>query len=301
MDIGEALSPPAAAAAVVPGEAGPTVPRMVLGMRLRQLREARGVSQGTAGEAIRASRSKVCRLELGRTSCKLRDIADLLELYGVTDEAELAVLLGLAEQANTPGWWQPYGDLLPEGMNAYVGMEQAARVIRGYDVQTVPVLLRTAAYTRAVAARLHPQARPREIERRVELVMRRQRILHRPGPARLWTVLDEAALCRPVGGAEVMRAQLRKLIRMCALPHVTVQILPFSRGAHSGLGGPLTLLRLPGDQLPDAVCLEQHGTVSVQERRPGADRYWDTVNRLAVEAEVPEETPAILHRLLNRL
>ena len=281
--------------------AGPAVPRMVLGMRLRRLREARSISQEEAGQAIRASHSKICRLELGRTGFKPRDVTDLLTLYGVIDEAERATLMQLAEQANTPGWWQPYGDMLPDGMHTYLGMEQSASVIRSYDVQVVPPLLQTAAYARAVISLTHRRASRQEIERRVELCLGRQGVLHRPEPVQLWAVIDEAALRRPIGGVTVMREQLRRLIEVCALPHVTVQILPFGGGGHAGLGGPLTLMRLPCEQLPDMVYLEQLAAVALLDRKPDSDRYWDIINQLAVDAELPENTPETLRSALDAL
>ncbi|GGW82292.1 helix-turn-helix domain-containing protein [Streptomyces lomondensis] len=279
--------------------AGPMVPRLALGARLRGLREERGVSRADAGHVIRASSSKISRMEAGRHGFKLRDVADLLTLYGVTDEAERATLLALAEQANTPAWWRYYSDVVPTWMQTYLGGEQAASLIRCYQVQRVPGLLQTADYARAAIRLAHPDAGPGEIDRRVALRMTRQRILHREPPAQLWAVLDEAALRRPVGGIRVMRAQLRHLIEMCRLPQVTVQILPFLAGGHAAEGGPVTILRLPGGQLPDVVYLEKLTTALYPDRPAEIERYWDAMNRLVVEAESPDETPTILHRLLQ--
>ncbi|WP_165988597.1 helix-turn-helix transcriptional regulator [Streptomyces sp. YIM 98790] len=281
--------------------AGPTLPRLVLGARLRRLREAGRISWEAAGEVIRASHSKICRLELGRTGFKLRDLADLLDLYGVTDEAERATLLELAEQANTPGWWQSYADVVPDWLHGYLGAEQAASVIRSYEVQFVPGLLQTADYARAVIRLGHGDARPREIDRRVELRMRRQHILRGRRPVRLWAVIDEAALRRPIGGPETMRGQLRHLAEISRLPHVTVQVLPFSAGGHPAAGGPVTLLRLPGERLPDVVYLEQLTTAVYLDRPADTHPYWDVVNRLAVEAACPEESRQIIGRITDGL
>lgn len=301
MSATEIDSPATADPASIGSDAGPTVPRMILGMRLRQLREVQCVSQHAAAEAIRASRSKICRLELGRTGSKPRDIADLLTLYGVTDEAERAMLLELAGQANLPGWWQPYSELLPDGMSTVLGMEQSAQVIRSYDAQLVPALLQSADYARAEIELTHRGAAPRDISRRVELRLRRQQVLHRSRPVQFWAVIDEAALRRAVGGPDVMRAQLTLLSELAALPHITVQILPFSAGGHSGLGGSLTLLRLPGEQLPDLVYLEQVGTAALLDRKADSDHYWDIVNHLAVEADLPEDTGRTLGRLISEI
>ncbi|GGY45604.1 helix-turn-helix domain-containing protein [Streptomyces djakartensis] len=279
--------------------AGPMVPRLALGARLRRLREERGIGRAEAGHVIRSSASKISRMEGGRHGFKLRDVADLLTLYGVTDEAERATLMALAEQANTHAWWQYYSDVVPVWMQAYLGAEQAASVIRCFRVQRVPGLLQTADYARAAIRLAHPDAGADEIDRRVALRMTRQRVLRRRPATRLWAVIDEAALRRPVGGPEVMRAQLRHLIDICRLPQVTVQILPFHSGGHAAEGGPVTILRLPGGELPDVVYLEQLTTALYPDRPADIERYWDAMNRLVVEAESPDETPTFLHRVLQ--
>jgi transcriptional regulator with XRE-family HTH domain len=280
-------------------QAGPTVVRMLVGTRLRALREARGITREDAGYAIRASHSKISRLELGRTSFKGRDVADLLTLYGVTDEAERATLLALAEQANTPGWWQRYSDVVPAWFEAYLGLEQAASVIRTYEVQFVPGLLQTPDYARAVAQLGHPDASKTQIERRVSLRMSRAQILHRPDPSNLWAVIDEAALRRPIGDAATMRGQLEHLIYIAELPHVTVQLLPFSVGGHAAAGGPITILRFPQAELPDVVYLEQLISALYLDKSSDTYRYGHLMNRLAIEAEQPATTQRLLRRILK--
>ncbi|CAM5711447.1 helix-turn-helix transcriptional regulator [Streptomyces griseorubiginosus] len=279
--------------------AGPMVPRLLLGARLRALRERQDISRETAGHVIRGSRSKISRMEAGRHGFKLRDVADLLTLYEVTDEAERATLMTLAEEANTPAWWQDFHDVVPAWAQAYLAAEQAASLVRCFEVQRVPALLQTPDYARAALRRAHADASPQEIERRVALLLSRQRILHRRPATRLWAVLDEAALRRPVGGAATMRAQLRHLIDMCRLPQVTVQVMTFHGGGHSAEGGPITVVRLPGSELPDLVYLEQLTTGLYPDRPADIESYWDALNSLAVEAESPDETPTILHRILQ--
>jgi transcriptional regulator with XRE-family HTH domain len=279
--------------------AGPVVPRLVLGARLRELREERHISRQAAGEAIRASRSKISRLEAGRHRFKPRDVADLLTLYGVTDEAERATLLVLAEEANSPAWWQHFNDVVPTWTRAYLGAEQAASLVRCFEVQRVPHLLQTPDYARASLRLAHSGADGAELDRRVKLRMTRQRILRRRPAAQLWAVIDEAALRRPVGGISTMRAQLRHLIEICRLPQVTVQVMPFLAGGHAAVAGPVTILRLPGGRLPDMVYLEQRVTALYPDRPHEIERYWDVMNRLVVEAESPDETPTILHRILQ--
>ncbi|MER7127511.1 Scr1 family TA system antitoxin-like transcriptional regulator [Streptosporangium saharense] len=284
-----------------PTGAGPTVLRVLLGVRLRRLREDRNVSLEEAGETIRASRSKISRLELGRTGFKQRDVADLLTRYGLTDEAERATLLEMARQASRRGWWHPYGDLVPSWFDTYLGLEQAADVIRGYEVQLVPELLQTEDYARAAVFLAHQDATNAERERRVELRMLRQRILHRPNPPRLWAVIDEAALRRPIGGTAVMRAQLEHLISVSGLNHVTVQVMPFSAGGHAACGGPITILRMPEQQLPDVVCLRQHTGAVCPDKAGDVQRYWHIMNQLVIQAEPATRTRDILNRVIEEL
>jgi hypothetical protein len=280
-------------------QAGPMAVRMLLGGRLRKLREAAGVSRVDAGRAIRASESKMSRLELGRSSFKPRDVSGLLDLYGV-GAAERATLLAMAGHANNPGWWQAYAEVVADWFVPYLGLEQAAETIRTYEVQFIPGLLQTADYARAVL-QIGAGDTIELTSQRVSLRMRRQRILHRPSPPRLWAVIDEAALRRPIGGASVARAQLRHLIEMARLSHVNIQIAPFSGGGQAVADGPVTMLRFPEAELPDVVYLEQH-TSAVYLSKP-VDRlyYWNVLNRLATEAPPPTETEATLHGILHHI
>lgn len=276
---------------------GPTVPRMILGARLRRLREACQITGGEAGEEIRASHSKISRLEMGRTGCKTRDVEDLLTLYGVTDEAERDTLLALARQSNTPGWWHIYHDIVPNWLNMYLGVEQAAVVIRGYELQFIPGLLQTEDYARAVI-RLMPE-QPELLDRRVDLRLARQRILYRGQPPHVWLVIDEAALRRPMGGAAGMRAQIAWLLEVSAMPHVTIQVMPFAAGCHAGVGGPVAVLRPPGGELPDVVYLEQL-TGSVYPDKPAEiEHYRHVLNRVVVEALPPAASRDFLFRILR--
>ena len=213
-------------------QAGPTAARMYLGAELRHLREDARVTREDAGEAIRASASKISRLELGRTGFKLRDVADLLELYGLHDEAERATLLALARHANTPDWWHSYSDVVPAWFDAYLGLEQAASLIRSYEVQFIPGLLQTEQYARAVL-RLADDATGERLERRLAVRMHRKQILHRPSRPHLWAVIDEAALRRPIGGAAALRGQIEHLITIAELSHVKIPLLPFRSGGHA--------------------------------------------------------------------
>jgi transcriptional regulator with XRE-family HTH domain len=278
---------------------GSTVRRILLGSQLRRLREAKGISREEAGYEIRASESKISRMELGRVSFKDRDVADLLTMYGVTDETEREALLNLTREANATGWWHSYGDILPSWFQVYVGLEEAASVIRTYEVQFVPGLLQTPDYARAVIIAGQPNATTAEVERRVGLRTQRQLILNRERPPRLWAVLDEAALRRPIGGREVMRGQIQHLIDSAAHPNVTIQVMPFRFGAHAAEGGPFTLLRFPEPDLPDVVYLEQLTSALYLDKRDDVDQYTEVMERLSVDGLPPDRSVDLLTRILK--
>ena len=281
-------------------QAGPMAVRMLLGGRLRKLRESAGVSREEAGYAIRGSESKISRMELGRTGLKLRDVSDLLDLYGVSED-ERATLLAMTGHADAPSWWQAYSDVIPGWFAPYLGLEQAAEIIRCYEVQFIPGLLQTPDYARAVLQIGADDAPERDTDLRVSLRMRRQQILHRPSPPRLWAVIDEAALRRPIGGASVARAQLRHLLEIARLSHVNIQVAPFSGGSQAVADGQITMLRFPEAELPDMVYLEQH-TSATYLSKPAERLYcWNVLNRLVTEAPPPADTEAILHGILREI
>ncbi|GAA2359761.1 helix-turn-helix transcriptional regulator [Saccharopolyspora halophila] len=277
--------------------AGPTVRRIALGGQLRRLRESCGISREAAGDAIRGSHAKISRLELGRVSFRERDISDLLTFYGVQDPQEREQFLSLARQANEPGWWHQYGDLLPSWFETYLGLEQAAAIIRTYEAQFVPGLVQTPDYARAVINLGHGHEEAAEVDRRVALRTRRQDILTRSEPSTLWAVVDEAALRRPIGGDEVMRGQIEHLIRVTELPNVTVQVLPYSAGGHAAAGGPFSILRFPESDLPDVVYLEQLTSALYLDKRHDLDQYQAVMDKLSVQAVTPGDTPELLREI----
>jgi hypothetical protein len=280
---------------------GPTVRRMQVGARLRRLREAKEVSREDAGWAIRGSESKISRMELGRVGFKDRDVADLLTLYGVEDEEERAAVLALAREANAPGWWRPYGDLLAPWFQSYLDLEAAATLIRTYEVQFVPGLLQTEAYARAVVQIGYGNADSEEIDRRVKLRMTRKELLNRPGGPRLWAVIDEAVLRRPIGGVGVLREQIEALIESCRMPSVRLQVVPFGAGGHAAAGGAFSILRFPDREMPDVVYIEHLTSALYLEKREDVESYAAAVGRLFIEAESPARTPDILCEALNHL
>ncbi|MGH8775376.1 MAG: helix-turn-helix domain-containing protein [Jiangellaceae bacterium] len=274
---------------------------MLLGSHLRRLREAQGVSRETAGWEIRASESKISRMELGRVGFKERDIADLLTLYGVADQEERDGLLTRAREANAPGWWHRDGDILPGWFQSYLGLETSASLVRTYEVQFVPGLLQTADYARAVILLGHGSAATEEVERRVTLRMRRQQLLTRTDPPQLWVVVDEGALRRPIGGADVMRAQLQALVDATKQPHIRLQVIPFHAGGHAAAGGSFSILRFPDQDLPDVVYVEQLTSALYLDKREDVDHYAAAMERLCIEAERPNRTAEILGAMLREI
>jgi transcriptional regulator with XRE-family HTH domain len=278
-------------------ERGPTVLRIALGSRLRQLREGCGISREAAGDAIRGSHAKISRLELGRTGFKERDLHDLLTLYGVVDPAERETYFELARRANDPGWWQHYSDLLPAWFETYIGLEQAAATIRTYEAQFVPGLLQTADYARAVIQLGNTD----ETERRVAIRMRRQRILYRVAAPTLWAVIDESALRRPVGGVEVLQEQIEHLLTMADRPSIRIQVLPYSAGGHSAAGGPFSILRFPEPELADIVYTEQLTSSLYFDKPRDVELYMSVMNRISVEALSPVDSIRFLRDLLTEM
>ncbi len=281
-------------------EGGPTVLRMILGGRMRRLREARGISLEEAGEAIRGSHSKISRLELGRTGFRERDLVDLLHLYGVTDEEERAEFKRLAAQANTSGWWQSDSDWLPKWFDTYLGLEQGAQLIRCYEPRVIPELLQTPDYARALLVLAHPHEDEEAIERRVALRMRRQEILSRPNPPQLWLILEEAALRRRIGGSQVWLAQLDHVLRAADAPNITVQVLADHVGGPALADGAFTMLRFAEADLPDIVYLQQLTGALYLDKQADLAAYRAVANLLSVHAAPPEYTRELVAALRER-
>ena len=269
------------------GRVESTVLRIAVGMQLRKRREAAGVSREEAAYLIRSSGAKISRMELGRHRFKERDLIDLLVLYGA-DEADRAQFLDLARQANAPGWWQRYEDLLPPWFETYVAMEQAASVIRTYEMHFVPGLLQTNEYTRAVTRLAY--SNPEEVERRVDLRRRRREILTSSNAPQVWAVIDEAALHRLVGDKQLMREQLEHLVELSQLPHVTVQVLPFDMGAHPGILGQYAILEFPDASDSSVVYIEGVTSDLYLEKANDVQRYSVMYEHLRAQALNVDQT-----------
>ncbi|WP_042396080.1 helix-turn-helix domain-containing protein [Streptacidiphilus carbonis] len=285
---------------VQPGS-GSMVRRILLGSQLRRLREAKGITREDAGYTIRASESKISRMELGRVSFKERDVTDLLSLYGVDDETERTALVTLVREANQAGWWHSFSDAMPNWFQTYVGLEEAAALIRTYQVQFIPGLLQTEDYARAIMLLNRPHMEQSELERRINLRMRRQKLVADGDGPRLWAVVDEAALRRPVGGPAVMKAQIQRLIDAADMPNVVVQVMPFRFGGHAAESGAFTILRFPEQDLPDVVYLEQLTSALYLDKRDDVDQYIQVMERLSVDSLTPEASVELLSSLLKEI
>jgi transcriptional regulator with XRE-family HTH domain len=283
--------------AIVPDSSdGPTVLRILLGTHLRRLRESKGITARQAANAIRASESKISRMELGRNAIREIDVLDLLTLYGVSAE-EKEQLLTLAEQANHPGWWHRYNDILPEWFQAYVGMEEAARSIRIYEPQFIPGLLQTEEYAAAVIAL--GDFPVDQAERHVVLRKERQRRF-REGKLKLWVIVDEAALRRPVAGPDTQVDQLEYLLEQSGSPTLTLQVIPYGVGGHAAPSA-FSILRFAERDLPDVVYVENLTSALYLDKQAEVDQYLLAMERLSVVAHEPERAPEMLEKIIREL
>lgn len=273
---------------------GPTVPRIMLGSRLRKLREDAALTREEAGYAIRAHETKISRMELGRVGCQTRDVTDLADCYGLIDTFERKRLVELARAGRKR---QAHSDLLPDWAATYFDLEEAASRIRTYEIQFIPGLLQTAEYARAVIAEGHPGNTADDIERRVAVRMNRTHLLLRPDPPRLWAVVDEGALRRRIGGRAVMRAQLERLLEAAKLPNITLQVMSAVAGGHAAEGGAFALLRFPYPELPDVVHIEHLTRGFLLDDTDEVETYAQAAEKLAVQAATPNESLDILATL----
>ena len=278
----------------------PTVLKILLGAQLRRLRETAGVSRDDAGYHIRASGSKISRLELGRVSFKERDVSDLLDLYHVAGEQK-DQLVQLTREANATPWWQKYREVVPDWFQVYVGLEEAATLIRVYEVQFVPGLLQTEEYARAVVTQGLPGLSPDEVDNRVNVRLGRQRLFGKENAPRLWAIVDEAALRRPMGGRDVLAGQVKRLMEAVNEPNITLQVMPFKYGGHGAEGGAFTIMRFPEADLPDMVYMEYLTGAHYIDKPEEVEVYAAVMERLSVAGTSPEKTRDILADILKEL
>lgn len=279
----------------------PTVGQVVLGRRLLDLRERAGLKREEAARILRVTAATVRRMEMAEVALKIPYLQLLLKAYGVSEE-ESDAFVALAEEANQPGWWQRFHDILPGWFSMYVSLEGAAGLIRSYEPHFVPGLMQTEEYARGVMeSGAIGQTRPEDIERHVALRMHRQELLTREDAPRFWVVMDETALRRPVSGPEVMRAQIDKLLEITKLPNVTLQIAPFSSGPHAGTYGPFVLFRFAVPELPDMVYSEYLTGAVYLDARAEVATYLEVMDRMAAQAATAHRTNEILLDLRKEL
>ena len=275
--------------------AAPTVGQVVLGRRLQELREAAGVKREEAAQVLRVAPATVRRMETAEVSLKIPYVQVLLTTYGVSEE-EAAAFIELAEEANQPGWWQRFHDVLPEWFSLYVSLEGAARIIRSYEPHFVPGLLQTEDYARAVMeAGTIGQTGEEAIERHVSLRMARQKLLEGAGPPRLWVVMDETVLARPVSiDGRVMREQLDKLLEFSERDHITLQIAEFRAGPHPGTYAPFSLFRFAEPELPDMVFTEYLTGALYLDSRKEVSAHLEVLDHMTARAASVERTKMLL-------
>jgi transcriptional regulator with XRE-family HTH domain len=275
----------------------PTVRRRRLGLELRRLREAAGVTIDVVADRLECSSSKISRIETGHTGATPRDVRDMLAVYGV-DGAAADELVQVAREARQKGWWHLYGTVLT---TAYVGLEAAASEIRAYEGQVVPGLLQSEDYARAMIVAGRPEIGPVELDRRVQVRMERQSLLNQDDPPRLWVVLDEAVFHRLVGGTSVMSRQIGHLEKVADLPNVTLQVLPFAVGAHAGMDGSFAILGYEDPVDPDVVFAENAAGGLFLEKDEELRRYTFIFDHLRASALPPEESVAFLAARVKEL
>ncbi|WP_432097288.1 helix-turn-helix domain-containing protein [Streptomyces sp. bgisy100] len=279
---------------------GPTVRKRQLGSELRRLRENAGKRIEDVAEHLECSMSKISRVETGQAPIKARDVRDLLEWFGVEDPAQVEAVMQIHKDAQQQGWWAHYEEVLPSGMATYAGLESDAVALRSYEPIFVHGLLQTEDYARAVIAAVRPNE-PSEVERLVRFRMERQDLLSRkPDPLELWVVVEEAALRRPVGSAEIMAAQIKHLIHVAALPNVTIQVMPTSKGAHAAMAGTFSLLEF-GAKAPTIVYVDSIAGNVYLEKERDVRKFIQTFDLVRAAGPDPLETPAILENIAREM
>jgi transcriptional regulator with XRE-family HTH domain len=277
------------------GTSAPTVLRMILSKRLKDLRENAGVSLEEAAKALRVTPLTIRRMEKAEVGLKILYVEKLLHTYGV-DQQESDEFIGMAEQAGQPGWWHRYRDVLPGWFTAYVSLESDAKILRTYEPHYVTGLLQTPPYAWAILRAGFPHDTDEDLERRVDLRLRRQSTLTRPDAPTLWVVMEEAVLHRAVSGPVVMREQIDRLFEVMDLPNVSIGIVPFAAGAHVGAFAPFTYFRFEEPELPDVVYTEILSGSVYLDQRPDVVAHLEAHNRMSLLTS-PSTSKALLNRM----
>ncbi|MFI6647468.1 helix-turn-helix domain-containing protein [Streptomyces sp. NPDC050529] len=277
------------------GTSAPTVLRMILGRRLQDMRIGAGASLEDAAKALRVKSLTIRRLEKAEVALKPLYVEKLLETFGA-DRQEIDEFVDLAEQANKPGWWHSYRDAVPSWFTAYVSLETGAKTLRTYEPQYVTGLLQTRDYAHAVLRGGLPNGSEEDLARRVELRLRRQSLLERDNAPTLWVVMEEAVLHRTVGSPQVMREQLERLLDISELPHVSLDVVPFTAGAHIGACAPFTYFRFEEPELPDIVYSEILSAAVYLDQRADVVSHLEAHSRMALQTS-SEDSRALLNRM----
>jgi transcriptional regulator with XRE-family HTH domain len=264
-----------------------------LAVELTSRREAAGLSREEVARRLEWSTSTIFRIETGRSRPQPRSVRDLLDLYGVTG-SEREGLIQLSREARQPGWWHSFRDVLPNPYEVYIGLEFGAVSIRNFEPLLIPGLLQTADYARAMVRGGARELDRDEIERRVEVRLSRQQVLLKEDRPRLWAVIDEAVIRRVVGSPAIMAAQLQQLAEAAEHGKTTLQVVPFSAGAHAGTSGPFVILGLPEPAEPDLVYVETLADDIYLEERADVDRYTLAFDRLLAAALHPDDSIALV-------
>jgi len=277
------------------GTSAPTVLRMILGKRLQELRQGAEVSLDDAAKALHVKPLTIRRLEKAEVALKTLYVEKLLQTYGAAQQ-EVDEFVTLAERANEPGWWHAYRDVVPDWFSAYVSLETGAKTLRTYEPHYVTGLLQTYNYARAVLRGGFPNESDEDLGRRVDLRLRRQGLLERPDAPTLWVVMEETVLHRMVGGAEVMREQIERLLEVSELEHVSVDVVPFTAGAHVGACAPFTYFRFEERELPDIVYSEILSASVYLDQRSDVAGHLEAHNRMSLLTS-SADSKALLNRM----
>jgi transcriptional regulator with XRE-family HTH domain len=280
---------------------GPTVRRRRLGTELRNLRDKSGYKLEEVAAELGVAPSTLSRIETGKAPTKSAYLNQMLEMYGVTDPGQRRILVDMAREGHRKGWWAAYEDVLPSGFDIYVGLETETTGIRSYEISVVPGLLQTANYARAILREMFPRHTADQIDRLAELRMARQQRLADDPPLELWAILDEAVVQRTVGGAAVMRRQLNRLLAEAARPGVTLQVLPFSSGAHAGHGGPFSILEFPERSDTEVVYVESVAGFIYLERHKEVRVRIEAFDRLRAAALPPAASTDLIAQVAEGL
>src|SRR6201996_1568952 len=280
---------------------GPTVRRRRLGTELRRLRDFNGYKLEEVAAQLGVAPSTLSRIETGKAPTKSAYLNQMLEMYGVVDAAQRQVLVDMAREGHRKGWWAAYDDVLPSGFDIYVGLEAETAAVRGYENSTVHGLLQTAEYARAVLREIFPRHSAEQLERLGDLRLPRQHRLDDDPPLELWAILDEAVVRRPVGGSAVMREQLEHLLSMADRPGLTLQVLPFSCGAHAGHGGPFSILEFPNRTDSEVAYVESVAGIIYLEKDREVRGRAEAFDRLRAAALAPAASTDLIAQVASEL